>query len=81
MSEYTDIWDDYGIILLLLEMFLDTLLSCISLTFTALWVKSADNNLTIFFLFFPENRLWPFLQIISAGDSLREMSKPVFREK
>ena len=26
------------------------------------------------FLFFPENRLWHFLQIVSLGDSLHEMS-------
>ena len=35
----------------------------------------------IFFLFFPENRIWHFKQIVSWGDNLLEMSKPVFWEK
>ena len=31
------------------------------------------------FLFFPENRLWHFMQIVSStGDNLHEMSKPYF---
>ena len=46
------------------------------LTFTPLWVNSADNKLTIFSLFFPENMLWHFMQTVSSlGDSLHEMSK------
>ena len=32
-------------------------------------------------LFFPENRIWHFMQIVSNEDNLREMSKPVFWEK
>ena len=28
-----------------------------------------------------ENRIWPFLQIVSNGDNLHEMSNPVFWEK
>ena len=28
-----------------------------------------------------ENRLWNFMQIVSLGDNLHEMSKPVFWEK
>ena len=35
----------------------------------------------IFFLFFPENWLWCFMQIISLGDSLHEILKPNFFEK
>ena len=35
----------------------------------------------IFFLFFPEIRLWHFMQIVSKGDNLHEMSKPTFWEK
>ena len=38
---------------------------------------SADDILN----FFPENRLWYFMQIISFGSDLNEMSKPVFWEK
>ena len=32
------------------------------------------------FLFFPENKIWHFMQIVSLGDNLLEMSKPIFRE-
>ena len=35
----------------------------------------------IFFLFFLENRIWHFLQIVSIGDNLHEMLKPIFWEK
>ena len=35
----------------------------------------------IFFLILPENRFWHFMQIVSLGDNLHEMSKPVFWEK
>ena len=34
-----------------------------------------------FFLFFQENRIWYFMQIVSNGDDLHEMSNPVFLEK
>ena len=52
-----------------------------NLTFTTLWAFSADDRLMIFFLFFPENRIWHFMQIVSVGDNLHEMSNPVFWEK
>ena len=55
--------------------------SIIYLTFTTLWAFSADDRLMIFFLFFPENRIWHFMQIVSLGDNLHEMSYPVFWEK
>ena len=51
------------------------------LTFTTLWAFSADDKLMIFFLFFPVNRIWHFMQIVSWGDNLHEMSNPVFWEK
>ena len=51
------------------------------LTFTTLWAFSADDKLMIFFLFFPENRIWHFMQIVSLGDNLHEMSNSVFWEK
>ena len=35
----------------------------------------------MFFLVFPENKLWHFMQIASLGDNLHEMSEPVFMEK
>ena len=35
------------------------------LTFTTFWAFSADDRLMIFFLFFPENRIWHFKQIVS----------------
>ena len=46
-------------------------------TFTTPWANSADDKLMIFFLFFPENRFWHFMQIVSIRDNLHEMSKPV----
>ena len=47
------------------------------LTFTTLWAFSADDKLMIYFLFFPENRIRHFMQIVSSGDNLHEMSYPV----
>ena len=47
-------------------------------TITTLWANSADDILMIFS---PENRIWHFMQIISLGDNLHVMSKPVFWEK
>ena len=32
----------------------------------------------IFFIFFQENMLWHFMQIVFEGDNLLEMSKPFF---
>ena len=51
------------------------------LTFTTLWANSADNKLEFVFLFSPENRIWHFMQIVSNGDNLHEMSNPVLWEK
>ena len=45
------------------------------LTFTSLCANSADNKLTTFFLIFLENRMLHFMQIVSTGDNLHEMSK------
>ena len=42
---------------------------------------SADNILKYFSYFFPENRIWHFIQIISNGENLHEISNPVFWEK
>ena len=53
----------------------------IPLTFTTFLANSADDKLIFFFLFFPENRIWHFVQIVSTGNNLHEMSKPVFWEK
>ena len=35
-------------------------------------------NVNIIILLFPENRLGHFMQFVSLGDNLHEMSKPVF---
>ena len=51
------------------------------LTFTTLWANSADYKFIIFFLFFPENGIWHFMQIVSIWDNLHEMSNPAFWEK
>ena len=47
------------------------------LTFTTLKANLADDK---FVLFFPENRIWRFMQSFSIGDSLHEMPNPVFWE-
>ena len=49
--------------------------------FTTLWANFADDKLMIYFLYFLENRLWHFMQIVSRGDNLLEMSKHVFKWK
>ena len=36
--------------------------------FSSLRAYSADYKLVRFFLFFPENRIWHFMQIVSIGD-------------
>ena len=55
--------------------------SAVYLYLLAICVKfSADNILKYFFLFFPENRIRHFMQIVSIGDNLHEMSNPVFWE-
>ena len=46
--------------------------------FTTLRADSAGDTLMIFFLFFHENRIKHFVQIVSNGDSLHELSKLVF---
>ena len=40
------------------------------LTFTPFWANSANNKFMILFLFFPENRLWHYMQIASLCQSL-----------
>ena len=51
-----------------------------TLAFTTLRAISGDNKLVIFF---PENWLWHFMQIVSQGDNLQTcmMSKTIFWEK
>ena len=47
-----------------------------SLAFTILWASSADDKLMILFSFFPgEHRIWHFMQIVSFGHNLLEMSE------
>ena len=49
------------------------------------WMKksalSVAMHIEIFYLFLPENRFSHFMQIVSSGDNLHEMSNPVFWEK
>ena len=35
----------------------------------------------LFCFFFRENKVWRVMQIVSLGDNLHEMSKPIFLEK
>ena len=47
-----------------------------ALTLNILSENSADDKVMIYFLFFQENRIWYFMQIVSLGDNLHEMSVP-----
>ena len=68
---------------MLAEEFLGILITILSkypvikLTYTTLWANLWDNKLMIV-VFFPENKLWHFMQTVSRGDSLHKISKPVF---
>ena len=42
-----------------------------------LWANSADDKLMTFFLFFQENKIWHFMQIVSLGENLHEVSNPI----
>ena len=50
----------------------------LALTFTAIRANSADYKLVISFLFFPVNRIWYFMQIVSSRDNFNKMSNSVF---
>ena len=51
-------------------------------TFKALWVDSADDKWNRYLvLLFPENKVWHFMQIVSSGDNLQEISTLICREK
>ena len=43
-----------------------------------MYADSADDKLMLFILFFQENRMWHFMQIVSLGDNLHEVSHPIF---
>ena len=49
-----------------------------SLNMTTLWANSANNK---FMIFFSENRISYFMQTVSSGVNLYEMSTPVFLKK
>ena len=46
------------------------------LAFTSLGANSADHKLVTF-----SYMMWHFMQLVSTGDNLHEMSDPVFWEK
>ena len=49
---------------------------------TMLFINAADDIMNFFFfLFSPENKTRHFMQIVSFGDNLLEMSNPVSLEK
>ena len=52
-----------------------------TLTLSTLGKIFSRRHIEIFLLFFPENRIWHFIQMVSNGDHLHEMSNPVFCEK
>ena len=51
--------------------------------FTSLWANLADDKLILFLDYFPQNidSGWHFMQIVSWGDNLHEMPRPIFGEK
>ena len=53
----------------------------IFLTFSTLGKKFSRLHFEIFFLFFPENRIWHFMQIVSIEENLHKMSKSFFSRK
>ena len=50
-------------------------------TFVTLLANSADGKLIIFFLNFPENRIWHAMQIVSIEDNLYEIQTSVLWKK
>ena len=55
-------------------LFLSAIWYFVMLIFTPVWENSAEDILMIFFLFFSENRIWHFMQIVSIGDNLHVLS-------
>ena len=51
------------------------------LTLSTLGKIFSRRHYEIFLVFSPENRIWYFMQIVSNGDNLHEMSNPVFWER
>ena len=52
-----------------------------SLTLSTLGKIFIKLHIEVFFLYFPENKVWHLVQIVYNGDSKHEMSNPVFWEK
>ena len=57
------------------------IIAILFLNLTTLWEKLADDKWIVFFLFFPENWIGYFMQIVSITDTLHEISNPVTWEK
>ena len=55
-------------------------LLCIFIFMLRIWGKNFNIRLEIFVLFFQEMGFWHYMQIVSIGDNLHEMTKPIFRE-
>ena len=45
------------------------------------FTRRQTDDIFFFIIIFPENRFWPFLQIVSFRANLHERSKPIFRKK
>ena len=50
----------------------------LSLTLSTRGKNFSRQHFEVFFLFFPESKIQHFMQIVSIGDNLHEMSNPVF---
>ena len=53
----------------------------LTFTITSPWANSADDKLMTLFVFFPENRIQHFMQIVSVRHNVHEISNPVFLGK
>ena len=56
----------------------NTYIRFIVLTLTLLGANSAENKMAIVFLFLLDNRIWHFMQIVSLGDNMHDVSNPIF---
>ena len=60
---------------------LDDYITCAFLTLCMLLKNFSRQYFVIFFLIFLQNRIWHFIQIVSLGYYLHEVSNPFLQEK
>ena len=62
----------------IMQGFVSTSCQPYSLTLCILGKIFSRRHFEIFFFVFPRKKIWHFMQTVSNGDSLHEMSKPVY---